>query len=83
MNVIMKQIILVYSALVRPQLECCVWFLHQTLKSCRQIIGAAEEINRNERFSLAGCPRPHLALHFCEIIFDSFIFCLPNVLCIL
>jgi len=38
MNETMKQIILVCSALVRPQLEHCVWFLHHTLKRCRQTI---------------------------------------------
>lgn len=36
-----------------------------------------------DRFSLCGFPRPHLPLHFCEIIAESFIFYVQNVLCIL
>lgn len=82
MNEVIKKIILVCSALMRAQLEYCVCLQH-SLKRCRQTIGGAEEINRNEWFSLAGFPGPHLALHFCEIISGSYVFCLPNVLSIL
>lgn len=63
-----KQIILVYSTLVRPQWDYCVWFLHHVLKTgCKHCRGN----NRKGRFSLYGFTRPHLTLHFCEIIFED------------
>lgn len=88
---ITKLIILLYSALVSPQLYYCVWFvhhrclwfLHHTLQRCRQTRNGTEEINRNERFNLHDFPRCHLALHFYEIIFEAVICCMLNVLRIL
>lgn len=75
----MKQIILVCSPLVRPQLECYVCVLHDSTEM-QTNIGGTEQM---DRFSLGGFPRPHPSLHFSEIVAESFILCLPNVLCIL
>lgn len=80
MDEVTKQIILVYSTLVRSQWYCCVWFLRHILKIGHK---CCRGNNRKEGFSLYGFTRPHLTLHFCEIIFEDIIFCMLNVLYIL